>query len=400
MDESCPLFGNPSEFTDVLPTFQDVIKFCCLQRLNIMRLKNTMKEPAFNDIAIITAKVLKKMYDDLHIPTVTFERIIQMLKDYHSKYHLMKKNLKRVKIYPSAALKVAEFKERAQMNLFDISYCKCQNFEIDKCLCPSNKKVPAKRHLFLIDQRGTRQMTISSVLDNDMIEDEVEDISSFYEPSTSQNYVERSYELRSAFNKSVKEQNEPIIPESNITISSGQNRTKLTHTVLTRTRYDVTPRATAAIATAVLIDYNIITPEDTTEVIDKNKIIRETKRVLGEIVSTAENTSDITGLYFDGRRDFTLKNQKIGETFHKKKEKEDHYSLLKEPGSQYIGHITPTGGTAKEICDSILRFFSVENESALSQLKVVGADGTVLNTGYFCLLNPSIASFTITTLEN
>ena len=49
--------------------------------------------------------------------------------------------------------------------------------------------------------------------------------------------------------------------------------------MLARQRYGVGERATAAIATAVLIDYKIVTKNDTTQVIDKSKVARETERV-------------------------------------------------------------------------------------------------------------------------
>ena len=37
---------------------------------------------------------------------------------------------------------------------------------------------------------------------------------------------------------------------------------------------------------------------------------------------------------------------------------EEHISLIQEPGSVYIGHTTPSSGSAKSITDSILNFLT------------------------------------------
>ena len=44
---NCPLFGEPREFADYLPTFEDVMKFCLLERRKVMEETNNMKEPCF-----------------------------------------------------------------------------------------------------------------------------------------------------------------------------------------------------------------------------------------------------------------------------------------------------------------------------------------------------------------
>lgn len=59
---------------------------------------------------------------------------------------------------------------------------------------------------------------------------------------------------------------------------------------------------------------------------------------------------------------------------------EDHYSLVAEPGSKYIGHVTPASGTSSDIMKSIKHFFS-NNECEMNELCAVGCAGTVVNTG-------------------
>lgn len=52
--------------------------------------------------------------------------------------------------------------------------------------------------------------------------------------------------------------------------------------------------------------------------------------------------------------------------------------LVQEPGSKYVGHITPETGTARSISNSILSFVP---ESDWNLIKAVGSDGTAVNTG-------------------
>lgn len=44
---TCQIFGEPREFTDKLPTYEDVMKFCLLQRQKIMVKNEHSQEPAF-----------------------------------------------------------------------------------------------------------------------------------------------------------------------------------------------------------------------------------------------------------------------------------------------------------------------------------------------------------------
>ena len=43
----CRLFDEPREFDDYLPTFEDVMKFCFLERRKVVEEMNNMKEPSF-----------------------------------------------------------------------------------------------------------------------------------------------------------------------------------------------------------------------------------------------------------------------------------------------------------------------------------------------------------------
>ncbi|KAK4872378.1 hypothetical protein RN001_014407 [Aquatica leii] len=77
----------------------------------------------------------------------------------------------------------------------------------------------------------------------------------------------------------------------------------------------------------------------------------------------------LIGLYFDGRRDKTLSRERANDKYYQRTIVEDHYSLVKEPGSRYIGHVTPASGSTLAIAESF------------SHILVLGCDGTAVNTG-------------------
>lgn len=74
--------------------------------------------------------------------------------------------------------------------------------------------------------------------------------------------------------------------------------------------------------------------------------------------------------------------EKKGGKYHKQIIMEEHISLIKEPGSIYLGHITPTSGTSKAIVKEITDYFS-KHEKSLSDLLAIGCDGTNVNVGKY-----------------
>lgn len=141
-------------------------------------------------------------------------------------------------------------------------------------------------------------------------------------------------------------------------------------------RTGVSERNASLIANAVLRDYNI-TGSD--KVIVKTKIRREKEKLTRRIDSDISKKS-LKSLYFDGRKDSTKMQTKIDKKFYKKTVKQEHVTLLEEPESKYITHLSPVDGTAKCISDSIYEYFQNE-EIDLSELTSIGCDGCPSNTG-------------------
>jgi hypothetical protein len=144
-------------------------------------------------------------------------------------------------------------------------------------------------------------------------------------------------------------------------------------------RYELSDICAAAVSSAVLTDFGIVTPKDKSKVIDKSKVRREREKNRLQL-QTSGKPSAITGLYFDGRKDKTLINTKDGSTHYRRTVVQEHVSLIEEPGSSYLGHVTPDNGSAKGVAHSIVRFLSDSKISA-DKLVAVGCDRTNVNTG-------------------
>ena len=93
----------------------------------------------------------------------------------------------------------------------------------------------------------------------------------------------------------------------------------------------------------------------------------------------SEQNEKIVCLMFDGRKDQTLCSTNITENTLKGSIKEEHISIISEPGSVYQDHITPNSGKASDIASELYGFIDKRNSE--ENLIVIGADGTAVNTG-------------------
>ena len=85
----------------------------------------------------------------------------------------------------------------------------------------------------------------------------------------------------------------------------------------------------------------------------------------------------ITAVYHDGRRDKTLVTKTVNGISRNVVEVEEHISIIEEPGSRYLSHVTPKDGTGKEIAKSL--FKTVVNAEAT--VDVIENDGCSVNNG-------------------
>ena len=142
----------------------------------------------------------------------------------------------------------------------------------------------------------------------------------------------------------------------------------------------VSDRSAAAIASAVLPDFGLITADDSLNVIDPGKVRRERIKKRKQLQGI-HNNLDLCVLlfYFDRRKNKTIVNIQESGKCYRRTVTEKHYSLVQEPGSSYLGHVEPTSGTTKDIKSSITHFLSLNNIVA-DKLVAVGCDGTNVNT--------------------
>lgn len=137
----CPLFGDICEIKEnVLPTYEDVMKYYEWTRHQLKLQLETAKEPTFAEIADIVTSRIENIWQTASIPIVTRTRIIQMLKAYHLKCKNLLKSIKRL-----SPEKLAGFRQSSKI-LFDISACKCK--ELAQCICPRDKRFLNKSKLF------------------------------------------------------------------------------------------------------------------------------------------------------------------------------------------------------------------------------------------------------------
>jgi hypothetical protein len=142
-------------------------------------------------------------------------------------------------------------------------------------------------------------------------------------------------------------------------------------------RYGVSNTVGAAIATAVLVDYGLVTDEDNSAAIDRSKLWRERERFRRSSSEPKGDKCEPTSLYFDGRKDVTMCLPSVN---RKCKIMEEHFCLLQEPESVYLGHISSKIGSSSIIFEAMCEFFC-DNDISLSSVIAVGCDGTVVNTG-------------------
>ena len=86
------------------------------------------------------------------------------------------------------------------------------------------------------------------------------------------------------------------------------------------------------------------------------------------------------GYWFDGKKDDTLFVETDSQG--KKKnivKKEEHVSVISQPGGQYVTHLTPPGGRGVAIADDLIYF--LKEFELLDNWDVIGCDSTAVNTG-------------------
>ncbi|GBN72100.1 hypothetical protein AVEN_21569-1 [Araneus ventricosus] len=79
------------------------------------------------------------------------------------------------------------------------------------------------------------------------------------------------------------------------------------------------------------------------------------------------------------RKDNTVFQEKIGTKIYRRIRKEEHIGVIREPGGQYVGHVTPASGTGSDKPSAFLSTWRIM--MLINGLEAIGCDGTATNTG-------------------
>ena len=123
-----------------------------------------------------------------------------------------------------------------------------------------------------------------------------------------------------------------------------------------------------------------INKNDQNSVIDRHKIRRGRAKVRKDLLNSVEAELDCPfAIFFDGSIDKTLKKINKGYKSSQNLVSEEHICMLREPGSSYVGHVSPKTGSSKHISEEILELLTSDLNS--SYLRAIGCDGTNVNNG-------------------
>lgn len=144
------------------------------------------------------------------------------------------------------------------------------------------------------------------------------------------------------------------------------NFERLTNTALAADRCGIFHRSVCAIVSGFQLDIGHISETNTKFVADPMKIYRERERVINMAASArGDKQGHIKALFSDVRKDQTF----IG---NMSKKKEEHVTVVVEPGSEYLTHFTPQSGRAIHQARHLTNI-AVDNAA---DVKVLGGAGT------------------------
>ena len=131
--------------------------------------------------------------------------------------------------------------------------------------------------------------------------------------------------------------------ESDVLKKSNQNRFHYNEQAIIADHYRFSCRATTAIFNAALKDMDILNESN---MLERKKVERERLHVGQKNVNEGKcENLKLQCIGFDGKKDKTITAGII---------KEEHITIVREPSSSYIDHLTPDNGTSRCIacCNS------------------------------------------------
>ena len=124
----------------------------------------------------------------------------------------------------------------------------------------------------------------------------------------------------------------------------------------------------------------VITENDVSSVIDKNKIYRARKKLRMNSVALNKTALHLQSLYFGRRKDQTITQKLINGRMHERTVVEEHTTLIKEPQSEYIVHFAASTSSNQSLFNGIIDYCA-SNKLSLDDVAAIRSDGTAVNTG-------------------
>lgn len=158
-------------------------------------------------------------------------------------------------------------------------------------------------------------------------------------------------------------------------------------------RYGTPYNESAAIASATLVDCGIVTEDDTSEVIDGQKVARQAKKLIKQ-AKDLESQEDVNNMYFDSKKitgkvmlnspplqSTTSQDEDITVTPNATSERQNLYVFVHGPKGKFLFSEITVGETAHAAVEMIKQSFH-KRELDLSKIYLIGVDGTNTNTGH------------------
>nr|XP_047136096.1 uncharacterized protein LOC124813286 isoform X2 [Hydra vulgaris] len=167
---------------------------------------------------------------------------------------------------------------------------------------------------------------------------------------------------------------------------------KLDRFAMEAVRYDVSSRAAAALANALLLDFGIIKYADLNQVVDRSKIEREKKKVMSRYGNQHDNKlSNLVCLGVDGKDGKNVLQFKNvienGETRLPRVTEKEHHLIFTDENSfkngSYLSHKNLPSNGATGLLQSEIVYNVLNEYDSLNSVQALFLDNTNVKTGQY-----------------
>lgn len=328
-----------------LPSHLDVIQEFLYEKAKWMAELQTQKEPTISEISEVVTEKIQRIYNAAGIKTIRKDKIKKnVIKAYNSRLTLLK--VSRSKRHSALFLKKIELFKSRMTGIFRVAASNVHPKQKEKVIRKRQANETTVRQASINKKRSaalfSRQKTYAAAMQDEIILEECN--------VNFANENDSDYELPSSKTSSIE-------------------RLDLSELVEIKSRYSTSYREVSAIVNATLRAVGL-EPS-----VDKPKMQRAQKRKFTEIGKSHVEFSG--GLYYDSRKDLSIfskrKRTENGFKFYRAIKREEHYSLVSEPGGQFLGFVNTKDGTAEIGSNAILSFLKEKKIS--EELIALGSDG-------------------------